>query len=185
MICPRCKADTRAGRQCRARGHDVIHKQYIPSLQPVLPPGMRRYRTRKSLCPLSRRLAIQDRCSNPALQKVRTNVQPGLQPQMPGQKCGLIIPPSEQPRPMQRNRRNHHVIVKQTLPGPRHPKCSRACQLGPVPMFQGQNQRPGPPVVEQRRPPVFPRARCFHAVIALDPVTICLAWQGHSATMTY
>lgn len=114
-------------------------------------------------------------------QQIGTMGQTGFGGEAPGQQGGLIEPTLQQPRPVQRDRRDQHPVHQQRLRRPCHPGRGWPYNILPVAMFQRQNQLATIILIKKRCPPPTPWPVILQAVVAKLGLTGVVAGQGNTA----
>ncbi len=100
------------------------------------------------------------------------------------QKCGLVIPPFEQPRPMQRNRHDQSILGDDTAHYIRHPKPCRAGHFLSVAMLKRENQLAPRIAVHQRGTALQPWLGRSHTGVAMMHAPLPTRRQRSTATIT-
>ncbi len=100
--------------------------------------------------PFRRRLVTQRPCRPPPHQRIQHARPPRDPPHRVRQQCRLIIPPMEQPRPVQRHRHQHIHLPQQRGASPCHMRCQYPSKLLPIGVLQRQDQPPPLHVIPQR-----------------------------------
>lgn len=178
------QTDIRSGRKCGAHCHNVIHQQDMAARNAVALAGM----GGKGLCHIGKTAHTAPPVLTAGMagahQQIGAIGQPQFLRQHARQQRGLIIPPRGKAQPMQRHRGQKHIGLQHGPGRARHPARGGAGQIMPVMVFQPQHNLPPPPLIQQRRAPLFPWARKGDAVIAVQGCIPPIAGQGQAATVT-
>ena len=184
MLCACGKAGIRRHAERCARCHHIVDQKHMPSDKPRTAPGVgadRPGEVRKAFVPPFS--VLQGRLSM-ARQKIGAMFKPGQSGNGPRKKCGLVIAPPKEARPMQRHRCHQHVWHQKRRGGARHPGGNRSHQIQTVGVFQRQNHLAPFAAVGADGPPPVPGARQCQAVVAIFRPPLVRAGQGGAAAVT-